>query len=95
MLEEAKLTIAIRPVVIAMTVIALQDSGGRGTDFWRVFEPTIGDPPLQRLELFRRTGLRLIPLSPFISKPLFGANDKHSNAGGIGVNFLNQRLWDR
>src|SRR6516162_3633334 len=95
MLEEAKHSIAIRPVVIAMTVIAFQDSGSGGSDLLRGFEPTVGDPPLQRLELLQHTGFRLIPLGPLVGEPFFGTNDKHSNAGCIGGNFLNQRLRDR
>jgi hypothetical protein len=45
MLEEAEDAVRARPVVVAMTVIAVEDFGSRGADLFQRLEPAGGDAP--------------------------------------------------
>src|SRR5215471_15159004 len=44
--EEAKHAFLVRPIIIAMAVIALKDSSGGGPDLFSSLEPAAGDTPL-------------------------------------------------
>ena len=46
MFEEAKHAFLVRPIVLAMAVIALQDRSGGGPDLLSSLEPTAGDTSL-------------------------------------------------
>src|SRR6516165_10640145 len=96
MLKEAKDPVLVGPAVIAMTVIAGQDSRGRGTDFLRGLELTRSNAPFELLELDPNTIHTLDASRLFERHSVVGVNDKHPDTRFVGGDFLNQRLrWRR
>ena len=92
MLEEAKDTVRVGPVVIAMTMIAGGDSGSGSADFLGGFEPAVGDTALQLFELRAHAVHRLDALRALERQALLGVDDEHAHARLVRSHLLDECL---
>jgi len=70
MLKIAKPSLFELPIVVALSMIASQDSGGSGADFFWRFQFACGYSTLERIKFFTHSLLRFLPLCALITHPL-------------------------